>query len=203
VCGDVTGQTVFTFANLKVYKSTTYAASWSPLGTSGLPATSFNIRNFGVSMGNINRMGLVANGGRVYLSSNAGASWTATTTPPNNGLSLSSIWFDDATSAVYVTSVAPDATKTHVWKTTDDGLTWTAIDGGGFPAGIPVNAVIKAGTSLYAATHLGVYMSTDDGASWTRWGSGMPLVNVFDLNFANGTLVRGATYGRGVWEIVP
>jgi hypothetical protein len=43
----------------------------------------------------------------------------------------------------------------------------------------------------------------DDGASWTRWGSGMPLVNVFDLNFANGTLVRGATYGRGVGEIVP
>jgi fructose 1,6-bisphosphatase len=62
---------------------------------------------------------------------------------------------------------------------------------------------VKLGTTLYAATHLGVYVSTDDGASFVRWGSGMPLVNVWEINFSNPSLVRAATYGRGFWEIIP
>ncbi|MGZ3457468.1 MAG: WD40/YVTN/BNR-like repeat-containing protein, partial [Archangium sp.] len=37
--GDATGNTVFTYANAKVYKSTNFAGSWTALGTTGFPAS--------------------------------------------------------------------------------------------------------------------------------------------------------------------
>jgi photosystem II stability/assembly factor-like uncharacterized protein len=143
-----------------------------------------SIRNFGVAATDANRIGVVTSGGRVFTSTNAGATWTLVL-PPNNGLSLSFLWYDTTNaSIVYVASVAPDATKSHLWKSTNGGASFTAIDGGGFPFGVPVNAIKNDPTDpahLFAATHLGIYESADGGLNWTRFGSGLPLVNVFDF----------------------
>ena len=58
-----------------------------------------------------------------------------------------------------------------------------------------------AGT-LFAATDLGVYRTTDGGAHWTLFGSHLPQVRVTDLYIPpDGSFLRVATYGRGVWEI--
>ncbi|HSH38287.1 MAG TPA: hypothetical protein VK993_05840, partial [Chthoniobacterales bacterium] len=111
---------------------------------------------------------------------------------------------------VYVASVAPDSTKNHLWRSTDFGASWTALDrtasqsSNGLPAGVPVNTIANDPnntTTLYAGTHLGVYRSLDSGANWERFGGGMPLVNVTDLYLSpsNGR-VRAATFGRGFWE---
>jgi photosystem II stability/assembly factor-like uncharacterized protein len=200
--GDATGQTVFTASNTRVYRSTNYATSWSAVGSTGLPAD-IGIRNFGVSAANANYIGIAATAGRIFLTSNGGATWTLAGAPPDNGLSMSAVAFDPTVpSTIYIASVAPDATKGHAWKSTNGGANWTRIDGTGFPTGVPVNALVKRGADLYAATHLGVYVSGDDGASWTRWGNNLPLVNVTDLNFSIGSRVRAATYGRGFWEIL-
>ncbi|MFL5356778.1 WD40/YVTN/BNR-like repeat-containing protein [Archangium sp.] len=204
--GDTTGNTVFTFSNTKVYKSTNFGTSWTALGITGIPSGIF-IRGVGAAHSNGSVLGFVASGGRVMLSNNGGTSWTLATTTPNNGLSMSSVAFDPTNpNTVYVTSVAPDATKSHAWKSTDFGVSWTAIENG-LPAGVPVNQIsIDPGssTTLYAATHLGVYRSTDAGASWTRFGTGMPLVNVTDIEILpDSSLVRAATFGRSVWELTP
>lgn len=211
--GDATGNTVFTPVNLKVYKSTNYAGSWTALGTTGFVGTG-NVRAIGVAKSNVNVIGAVANGGRVFLTNNGGAAWTQTaTTPTNNPLSLSYVSFDPSNaSTLYVASVAPDATKPHLWKSTDSGATWTILDSApGFPTGVPVNAIIadpNDGNVLYAATHLGVYRGAPDATSgaltWSRFGAGMPLVNVMDLYVApNSNRVRAATFGRGFWELLP
>jgi hypothetical protein len=204
--GDPTGNTVFTYSNTKVYKSTNFAGSWSALGVTGLPAGIF-IRGVGAAKSNGSVVGIVASGGRVFLTNNGGTSWTQTGALPNNGLSTSSIAFDPTNpNTLYVTSVAPDATKAHTWKSTDFGATFTAIENG-LPAGVPVNQLSVdpgSSTTLYAATHLGVYRSTDAGASWTRFGTGMPLVNVTDIEILpDSSLVRAATFGRSVWELTP
>lgn len=206
--GDATGNTIYTFANTKVYKSTNYAGSWTALGVTGLPTATFIIRNLGVAKTSANVVGVVANGGRVFLTDNGGASWTQAATPPNNGLSMSYIFFDHADSrTVYVASVAPDQTKNHLWKSTDFGTSWAAIDGGGFPLGIPVNVIRTdpaSSTVLYAGTELGVYKSADGGTTWARFGANMPLVSVQDLYVSSdSTLVRAATFGRGFWELFP
>jgi len=207
--GDATGNTLYTYSNTKAYKTTNYAGSWTALGTTGLPTTSLFLRGVAAAPSSSSVVGLVANGGRVFLSSNGGTSWT---TPagalPNNGLSLSWIAFDPVDSnTIYVASVAPDSTKNHLWKSTNFGASWTAIDGGGFPTGIPTNSIVVdpvTRTTLYAATHLGVYTSTDSGATWSRFGAGMPLVNVTDLFVSSdASLVRAATFGRSAWELAP
>ncbi len=204
--GDPTGNTVFTYSNTKVYKSTNYAGSWAALGVTGLP-TSIYIRNLGVAKSNGNIIGIAANGGRVFLTNNGGASWAQTGALPNNGLSISDVAFDPTNpNTVYVSSVAPDGTKSHLWKSTDFGATFTAIESG-LPTGVPVNSITidpGSSTTLYAGTHLGVYRSTDAGASWARFGAGMPLVNVTDVQILpDSSLVRAATFGRSVWELRP
>ncbi|MFN2507533.1 MAG: hypothetical protein ABR589_02035 [Chthoniobacterales bacterium] len=211
--GDASANTVFTHVNLKVYKSTNYAGSWSPLGTTGF-ISSGALRNVGVANSNGSVIGAVASGGRVYLTSNGGSSWKETPQPPNNGLSMSYISFDTSNAnTVYVASVAPDSTKNHLWKSTDFGVTWTALDrtasqtSNGIPPGVPVNTIVNdptAPTTLFAGTHLGVYSSTDSGNTWSRFGAGLPLVNVTDFYISpSSSRMRAATFGRGFWELLP
>ncbi|MBS0556195.1 MAG: hypothetical protein JSR27_02145 [Proteobacteria bacterium] len=213
--GDSTGNTVFTFSNTKIYKTTNYATSWTALGTSGLPTSSLYIRGVGAAKSSANTVGAVTNGGRAYLTSNGGTSWTqignanasGAGSLPGNGASLSWITFDPTNAnIIYIASVAPSLTASHIWRTTNSGTSWAAIDGAatGFPSGVPVNAVFvdpSTPTTLYAATQLGVYFSEDSGGSWTRYGADMPLVNVTDLYLASdGSLTRAATFGRSVWQ---
>ncbi len=209
--GDVTGNLLYTHANKIVYRTVDYAAIWTALGTTGLPADLFiraiGVAKTGTATPNIdNVVGIAANGGRVFLTIDRGVTWTQASAPPNNGLSLSSIVFDPVDrNIVYLTSVAPDATKTHVWRSQNFGQTWAAIDGNGFPSGILVNAITVdpvVRTTLYASTHLGVYRSLDSGTNWERLGAFLPLVNVMDISVsADGNQLRAATFGRGVWQL--
>ena len=93
----------------------------------------------------------------------------------------------------------------RIAKSTDGGLTFTRADAG-IPD-VPVNRVLVSPVdlnTLYAATFLGVYRSTDGGASWARFGAGLPFVEVRDLYMApDGSFLRVASFGRGVWEIQP
>ena len=207
--GDATGNTVFTHTNLKVYRSTNFAGAWTALGTTGF-ITSGQLRNIGVAKSNANVIGAVASGGRIYLTNDGGSTWKQAATPPNNDLSMSYVSFDPVDpTIVYVSSVAPNASKAHLWKSTDFGASWTIIDGdgSGFPTGVAINSILpdpNNGTTLYAGTHLGVYRSADSGATWTRFGAGMPLVNVMDFYIApNSSRMRAATFGRGFWELIP
>jgi hypothetical protein len=213
--------TVYTATNGVVYQSTDFGDTWTGLSTSGLPAAGTNstndpsdalyIRNIGAAYGDPQALGIAANQSRIYLSYNGGSSWTKAGALPGAQSYTSYVWFDRVhSSTVYVTSVAPVATANHIWKSTNSGTSWTALDGSsatsnGFPFGIPVHVVQTDATDpnkVYAGTDFGVYVSTNGGTSWSRFGSGLPMVAVRDLYIApNGEFIRAATFGRGVWEI--
>ncbi len=211
---DTTGNTVFTHVNTKVYKSTVFAgstaASWNPLGTSGLPAGLF-IRNIGVSRPSSNVVGIAANGGRVFTTTNGGTSWTQAAALPGAASYTSYISFGQQNSSwVYVASVAPVGTANHIWKSSNGGTSWAALDGtaatsNGFPFGIPVNSIMEDpgdNQTIYAGTELGVYRSINGGATWARFGSGLPLVNITDFYISpTSNLMRTSTFGRGIWEL--
>jgi len=60
------------------------------------------------------------------------------------------------------------------------------------------------GNSVYAGTFLGVYRTTDGGLNWSRFGGGLPAVRATGLWVSeDGSVLRAATYGRGIWEISP
>ncbi len=144
--GDATGNTLYTFSNTKVYKTANYATLWTALGTTGLPTSNLFIRNVGAAKSSTTTVGAVANSGRVYLTTD-GTNWTqigSSASLPGNGSSLSSIKFNPVNaSIIYVASVAPSLTANHLWRSTNSGASWTAIDSNaaGFPHGVPVNAV--------------------------------------------------------------
>jgi photosystem II stability/assembly factor-like uncharacterized protein len=206
--GSATGDQVYTWTNTKVYRSTNYGGSWTALGVTGLPTTSFFVRGVAVAFSNANTLALIANSGRIYTSTNGGTSWTQSANPPNNDFSLSSVHFDPANSStLYLSSVAPNAAVSHLWKSTDLGASWASIDANGFPTGVPVNRVrTDPGNTqiVYASTHLGVYRSTDGGANWARFGTGLPLVSVTDFYISpDSSLARISTFGRGFWDLIP
>jgi photosystem II stability/assembly factor-like uncharacterized protein len=208
--GDTTGNTVFTFTNAAIFKSTDFGSNWASLGTGGLPTNWVN-RNMACHASNGQVYGVVGSVGtavtdpRVFLTQNAGATWTQVGSWPS-GTAFSYIWIDtNNINTVYVASVTTNATANHLWKSTNFGQSWTPIDGNGFPTGIPVNVIQNdPGDSnvLYAGTNLGVYKSADGGLSWSRFGSGLPLVNIKEFYIApDSSLMRAATFGRGIWEV--
>ena len=197
--------TVYTATKYTVFQSTDFGGTWTALPTTGLPS-SYAIRNIGAAYGDPQALGAVTYGGLVCLSYNGGSSWTQHSGLPGNQTTFSYVWFDRVNSSiVYVASVALSATANHLWKSTDKGMTWTAIDSNGFPFGIPVHVVEtdpKDPNTVYAGTDFGVYFSVDGGSNWSRFGSGLPMVAVRDLYVApDATFLRAATFGRGVWEL--
>lgn len=203
--GAANADTVYTWTNTRVYKSVNFGSSWTAVGATGLPTSGLFIRGVGVAASNVNVMGIVANGGRVFLTNNGGVSWKQTATLPNNGSSLSKIAFDPKNpSVIYVTSVAANAGYNHLWRSFDGGSTWTVIETG-LPAGVPVNTVKVDPVNsniVYTGTTLGIYRSVDHGSNWARFGSGMPLVEVTDIYTSpDAKMLRVSTFGRGFWQI--
>ena len=202
--------TVYTATNYTVFKSTDFGSTWAALPTTGLSSTKL-IHNLGAAGNDPQALGVVTDGGLAYLSYNGGSSWVQRGPFPNNALATSYVWFDRTNSSiVYAASVALSATANHLWKSTDQGQSWQALDGSagtsnGFPFGIPVHVVETDpinGYKIYAGTDFGVYFSTDGGSTWSRFGSNMPMVAVRDLYVApDGSFIRAATFGRGVWEL--
>ena len=57
---------------------------------------------------------------------------------------------------------------------------------------------------LFAGTKYGIFRSTDGGAKWLRFGDRFPAAWVSALLFTpDGTRLRAATWGRGMWETEP
>ena len=102
----------------------------------------------------------------------------------------------------------PDAVG-HVFRTTDRGVTWTALPGvaGSRLPNVPVSTLVAdhndpAGNTVYVGTDAGLYRTTDGGLHWARFGSGLPLGSVTGvcLNESSSS-IKLAMWGRGIWQV--
>jgi hypothetical protein len=94
-----------------------------------------------------------------------------------------------------------DDFRPFLYKTTDSGATWTAIDNT-LPAK-PINVVFEDNKNpnlLFVGNDMGVFVSVNGGKQWHALKGNMPLAPVHDIVIhpREGDLVAG-TYARGIW----
>jgi photosystem II stability/assembly factor-like uncharacterized protein len=91
-----------------------------------------------------------------------------------------------------------------VFKSTDQGLTWTSLDGTGatkFPD-VPANSIkALANGALVVGTDLGVVYRQAGATAWNRLGTNLPLTVAMDVELGPDGKIYAATHGRGIWSI--
>jgi hypothetical protein len=144
--------------------------------------------------------------GLVHLSRDNGKTWK-NVTPRElpewaqiNSIDASS--HDAGVAYIAATRYKSDDFRPLLYKTSDYGQTWTAIN-----TGIPANAftrVVREDPNkrglLVAGTETGLYISMDDGANWQPFQLNLPVTPITDLAFhkREKELVV-ATQGRSFW----
>jgi photosystem II stability/assembly factor-like uncharacterized protein len=89
----------------------------------------------------------------------------------------------------------------NVWKTTNNGLTWTSISPLGRLPQIPVNSLVISPSNsnqLYIGTQIAVFATSDGGNTWSPTNEG-PVNTVIDELFWQGTTLGAATHGRSMF----
>ncbi len=148
--------------------------------------------------------------GKVQVTRNHGATWTDVTPKIEAAGGPATYWVTRVLASVYAPGTAYVTKSGHrfdryeplIFKTTDFGATWTAIQSN-LPAGHPVNVIVEDVQDkdvLFAGTMGGVFASIDGGGRWVALKGNMPVVSVTDLvvHPRESDLVV-ATYGRGLW----
>jgi len=152
---------------------------------------------------------------KVWLTKDYGASWADLTQkivlaggPENYWVSrVFASNFKEGTAYISKTGYRRDDFRPFLYKTTDFGETWTAINGN-LP-NKPINVVYedrKNPNLLFLGTDMGVYITINGGKKWVYMRNNMPTIAVQDLlvHPRENDLVVG-TYGRGLYitDITP
>ncbi len=151
------------------YKSTNGGATWTKLPTTGLN---------GVTAG---KMAVDPTNSTVYLSplaggtfsksTNGGTSWSPVTLPPNV-FSVGIVWDPVTPTTMYI------GCSQGVFKSTDNGATWTPLNNFGVPNVPQIRALAidpASPSTIYAGTtgFTSLFKTTNGGASWAPANSGM------------------------------
>lgn len=138
----------------------------------------------------------------VYRSTDSGATWTYVRNglPENYGVQRVEI---DPVNPGIAYAALDDSYRPALYRTTDGGASWT-VRSSGLPLAMPrvVRVHPRDSSVVLCGTDAGLFRSTDAGGSWARYGIGLPSAPVHDVDLLeDGTLIRVATRGRGIWEL--
>ncbi len=145
---------------------------------------------------------VATNVGRLYRSTDSGASWSlsASTGPQSHyfyGTALEPSLTDRDVCYVGGNGYSGPA----VYKTTDGGITFTAM-GTGLPSTLVLGLALTPDETLYAAAESGPYVWNEGAGAWQDlYGTEAPLTTYWDVESVSALgVVRFATYGRGIWD---
>jgi len=186
-----------------IWKSTNLGNSWTQLSN----WSGNTLRSIAIAPSNSNYI-YTATTNTLYGTTDGGGSWsTITGSLPvgSSNITYISVKNDDP-QTIWVSM--GEFNSYGVFESTDGGSTWTDISTG-LPS-LPTNCVIQnkqntTDVELYAGTDVGVYLKLG-AANWTPYSNNLPNVVVSELEiyYDNTTpansLLRAATYGRGLWE---
>ncbi len=199
------------YGTYRVYRTTNGANSWTAISSdlTGGPGSAnlvyATITTLAVAPTDPARIWAGTDDARVWTTSNGGTNWL------NRSIGLPNLWVTrvavDPSNAqiAYVahSGYRSDSPTPHLHRTTNAGVSWSAIDAG-LP-NAPVNAIVvdpAVTSTLFVGTDVGVYVSYDAGGTWMSLAPGLPLDVIHDLTFhaASRTLVA-ATHGRSMYKL--
>ena len=204
------GNTFFHKTRRSLYKTTNSARTWQKVYT--LPASVAGefrgvTHPIGTGFDNLQEIAVSMSASRVAVSQDGGQTFAIRSlagVPGFGSFCTAVAWARPG--EIYLSTENPNPAQAHLVKSTDGGVTWARIDqGNGLPP-VPISRLLVSTRdatrkTVYAGTWLGVFESTDAGATWHPFGAGLPLAMVTDLYMpADGSFLRAATYGRGVFD---
>ncbi|MCB0282434.1 MAG: T9SS type A sorting domain-containing protein [Calditrichaeota bacterium] len=194
-------------ASNKIFKRTEESQSWDETND-GQPLDGNIITSLQVSPYDKNTVfaatAPVNNIGGLYLTQNAGVSWTKLSNSLPDNLIMDIAFDSKDPNTVYL--VYDGFESGHVFRSNDLGNTWEDITAN-LPD-IPTLTILVDPLNnnfLYVGNELGVYVSENKGAEWYAMMDGLPeAIIAMDLTFAEGNRkIRLATHGNGVFETKP
>lgn len=149
-----------------------------------------------------------SNDGLVHVTTDGGSSWQSVTPPDLPSMawinSVQPSYSDTATAYVAARNYMQDDFKPYVYKTTDNGKTWTSITNG-LPADSYVFDLRQDPNDpdlLLLGTSNTIYVSFNAGANWQPLTLNLPTVQVRDIAFnTKQDQVAIATHGRSFWVL--
>ncbi len=192
------------YATERVWRSTNFGASWTPLSPDLTAGGTAAIRALAIAPSDSRFVYAATNDHRLLASTDSGQTFSLRLTD--------NLGWPRVTREVVVHPYLPQTVylcgarfgSPHLRQSTDAGLTWSNI-GAALPD-VPIN-VCALDTRhivplLYAGADDGVYRSLDSGATWSRFGDAFPHACVVDIvaDTPRNRLVV-ATQGRGAWII--
>ena len=199
------------FGTTKLYKTTNQANWWDPISPvittppAGSNLIYGTLTTIAVSPVDTNIIYIGTDDGKVYHTANEGNDWNFVSGSLPDRWITQVVAHPDEADIAYVTlsGYRYDEYLAHVFKTNDQGNTWTDISSN-LPE-VPVNDLLidpDNTDQLYVATDVGVFVSYDDGGFWEPFGEGIPNVPVLDLCLhAESGILAAATYGRSMFTI--
>lgn len=132
----------------------------------------------------------------VYRSVNNGINWTST---GFNALYFNFVSFVIAGTTIYAGDNSSYYSSSHVFVSTDQGASWSVVNGG-IPSTVhTVYALVLNGNAVFAATDNGIYKNTVGQNSWTAVNSGLTNMIIKSL-CVSGTYMYAGTQGGGIFR---
>lgn len=204
-----TNPTILYYGANRLYKSTNRATNWNPISNDlttnpqGNTLTFGTITTISVSPIDDNVIYVGTDDGNVQVTTNGGSSWNLVSSNlPTRWVSTVVADPLDVNSAYVTFSGYRYSSNTgSVYKTSDQGATWTNITNNLMV--LPVSDLLKTPNgNLYLANDIGVFYSEDDGSSWNILGTDLPNLIIMDLDYHAGeNKLVAASYGRGMFSI--
>jgi photosystem II stability/assembly factor-like uncharacterized protein len=139
----------------------------------------------------------------IYKSTDKGETFFVTGTPVPGSSDIKSINLDDANPGTFVVAIE-SSPNDKIYKTTDDGLTWTLTLNEGQMSyfGIPVTHDPSNPNHLYTMVNTNFKKSTDFGSTWTTIASNFgPISAPCDIEvFADTSIILIGDNGTGIFR---
>jgi len=139
--------------------------------------------------------GTYGNVGSIFFSPNNGVNWDSV----NNGMPPL-IWID-AIARKGDTTFAGDRSCMGVFRTTNYGQSWTAVNTGLTIDAEYVNSLTLKDNYLFAGTGDGVFITTNNGNNWVAKNNGLPSYHIVRTIAINNKFIFAGLDSFGVWRL--